>query len=172
MNNINYIAIQFAFFALIHNTVFTVSFHPVWLYMLVSCVIINNNLTGIRYRDDIIRPDVLPFVQAQGHNILLQQDNARPHNARVITNFLRQQNIAVLPWLLVSPDLSPTEQVWDEMERRVRRVQNQLVMLAQLGQTLIQIWNSIPQAFFNLQSLSMRRRCQACINTNGGHAPY
>ena len=34
------------------------------------------------------------------------------------------------------------------------------------------IWNNIPQAFFNNLVRSMRSRCQAWINANGGHTHY
>jgi hypothetical protein len=34
------------------------------------------------------------------------------------------------------------------------------------------IWNNIPLAFFNNLVRSMRRRCQVCINANGGHTRY
>jgi transposase len=30
----------------------------------------------------------------------------------------------VLPWPAVSPDLSPIEHIWDEMERRLRHLPN------------------------------------------------
>ena len=50
-----------------------------------ALVIADGTLTGIRYRDKIIQPHVLPFVQQR--NATLQQDNAHPHVARVVTNF-------------------------------------------------------------------------------------
>ena len=40
-------------------------------------VIVAGNLTAIRYRDEIIRPLVLPFLQGQRGAVMLQQDNAR-----------------------------------------------------------------------------------------------
>jgi transposase len=61
----------------------------------------------------------------------------------------------------VSPDFSPIEHVWDEMERRLRHLPNQPVTLAEMGPALIRIWNNIPQAFFNNLVRSMHRRCQA-----------
>ena len=66
----------------------------------------------------------------------------------------------------------PIEHVCDEMQRRVCALPNQPVTLAALGQTLVQIWNGIAQVFFNNLVGSMRRRCQACIDTNGGHTRY
>ena len=78
----------------------------------------------------------------------------------------------MLPWPAVSPDLSPIEHAWDEMERRLRHLQNQPVTLVEMGPAWIHICNNIPQAFFNTLIKSMRRRCQACINANDGHTRY
>ena len=44
-----------------------------------ALVVVDSTFTGIRYRDEIIRPHVLPFVQQL--NSTLQQDNAHPHRA-------------------------------------------------------------------------------------------
>lgn len=135
-------------------------------------VIVRGNLTGVRYRDEIVIPHVLPFLQRQGRNMTFQQDNARPHVARVVTGFLAQQNVSVLPWPAVSPDLSPIEHVWDEMKRRLRQRRNQPLTLDQLAQTLVNIWNTIPQAVIANLVASMPRRCRACLNANGGHTRY
>jgi hypothetical protein len=56
-------------------------------------VAIAGNLTGIRYRDEIVQPYVIPFIQAQANNVTFQQDNARPHVARVVRDYLTQQNV-------------------------------------------------------------------------------
>ncbi|GFW24840.1 DDE_3 domain-containing protein [Trichonephila clavipes] len=65
-------------------------------------------LTGQRYADDILRPHVGPFLNGvQG--AIFQQDNARPHTARVAQDFL--WHFLTLPWQARSPDLSPVKQV-------------------------------------------------------------
>jgi hypothetical protein len=64
-----------------------------------------------------------------------------------VRDYLTQQNVDLLPWPAVSPDLSPIEHVWDEMERWLRHLPNQPVTLAEMGLALIRIWNIIPQAF-------------------------
>uniref|UniRef100_A0A8C9Z3S1 Tc1-like transposase DDE domain-containing protein n=1 Tax=Sander lucioperca TaxID=283035 RepID=A0A8C9Z3S1_SANLU len=51
---------------------------------------------------------------------MLQHDNARPHVARICTQFLEAENIPVLAWPAYSPDMSPTEHVWDALHRRIR----------------------------------------------------
>jgi len=114
----------------------------------------------------------IPFIQALTNNDTFQQDNARTHVARVVLDYLTQQNVDLLPWAVVSSDLSPIEHVWDKMERWLCHLQNQPVTLAENGPALIRIWNNIQQAFFNTLIRTMRRRCQACINANGGHTRY
>ena len=48
-------------------------------------------------------------------------DNARPHSATITRQFLATHNVNVLDWPANSPGLNPTDQVWDELGRRVRR---------------------------------------------------
>jgi hypothetical protein len=47
-------------------------------------VVVAGNLTGIRYRDEIVQPYIIPFIQAQANNVTFQLDNVRPHIPFVI----------------------------------------------------------------------------------------
>ena len=85
-------------------------------------IIVAGNMTAVRYRDEILRPVAVPLVQQR--NLILQQDNARPHVARVCQDFLANNNIAPLAWPPYSPDLTPIEHMWDELDRRVRKRRN------------------------------------------------
>jgi hypothetical protein len=60
-------------------------------------VVVGRSLIGIRYRDEIVQGYVFPFIQAQANNITFQQDNARPHVARVVRYYLTQLIDDVLP---------------------------------------------------------------------------
>ncbi|GFX53377.1 DDE_3 domain-containing protein [Trichonephila clavipes] len=63
-------------------------------------------LTGQRYVDDIFRPHVGPFLNGLP-GAIFQQDNARPHTARIAQDFLR--HFQTIAWPARSPDLSPVE---------------------------------------------------------------
>ena len=82
-------------------------------------LVLNGTLTGQRYINEVLQPVVLPFVQ---HNhVVLQDDNARPHRARIVQHFLQQNNVDHLDWPARSHDLSPIEHVWDILGQRVRQ---------------------------------------------------
>ncbi|GFU63156.1 probable low-specificity L-threonine aldolase 1 [Trichonephila clavipes] len=71
-----------------------------------TLIVMLGTLTGQRYVDDIIRPHVEPFLNGLP-GAIFQQDNARPHTAKVAQDFLR--HFQTLPWPSRSPDLSPIE---------------------------------------------------------------
>ncbi|GFV01609.1 DDE_3 domain-containing protein [Trichonephila clavipes] len=73
-------------------------------------------LTGQRYVDDILRLHVGPFLNGLP-GAIFQQDNARPHTARVAQGFLLQ--FQTLLWPARSPNLSPVEHVWDQLKRQM-----------------------------------------------------
>ncbi|GFU59043.1 DDE_3 domain-containing protein [Trichonephila clavipes] len=69
-----------------------------------------------RYVDDILRSHVGPFLNDLP-GVIFQQDNTRPHTARVAQGFLR--HFQTLPLPARSPDLSPVEHVWDQLKRQM-----------------------------------------------------
>ena len=133
-------------------------------------VVIQGNLTAVRYRDQVLMPHVLPLVNA--HNLTFQHDNSRPHVARVCRDFRNQNNVQVLDWRQYSPDLNPIEHLWDELDRRVRKHVNVPNNVAQLQLALIQEWNNIPQRTIDNLVRSMVRRVRAATAARGGHTRY
>jgi transposase len=100
---------------------------------------------------------------------IFQQDNARPHTARVSMNFLQAQNVNCMHWPSLSLDMAPIEHVWDALGRRVDNRPVKPTSGATLRQALIEEWNNMPQRVIQNIILSMRRRCVACITARGGH---
>ena len=133
-------------------------------------IVVPRNLTAVRYRDEILRPVAVPLVQQ--HQMTFQHDNARPHVARVCQDFLANNNIVPLDWPPYSPDLSPIEHLWDELDRRVKRGRNTPNTLGQLRTALLEEWENIPMRKINALVNSMQRRIRAVINARAGHTRY
>ncbi|GFW35882.1 galactoside 2-alpha-L-fucosyltransferase 3 [Trichonephila clavipes] len=73
-------------------------------------------MTSQWYVHDILQPHVLPLMQ-RFPGVIFQQNNARPHTARVSQDCLH--TITTLPWPARSPNLSQIERIWDNLGRFV-----------------------------------------------------
>ncbi|UYV72404.1 Transposase [Cordylochernes scorpioides] len=102
-------------------------------------------------------------------NALYQQDNARPHTARISQQAL--QDVQMLPWPPYSPDLSPIEHVWDIIGRRLHALP-QPRSEDELWQMVEREWRAIPQDAIRTLIDSLPRRVAACIAVRGGPTCY
>ncbi|GFX15013.1 transposable element Tcb2 transposase [Trichonephila clavipes] len=97
---------------------------------------------------------------------MFQQENARPHTARVSQDCLR--TVTTLPWPARSPDLSPIERIWDHLGRRVWHPTS----LYKLESRLQQIWNKMSQDIIQKLYASMPDRITSYIRSRGGSIGY
>ena len=135
-------------------------------------VVIDGNLNQHKYRT-ILEETLIPFArQTFAANFVFQDDNARPHRARMIDNFLETNEIQRLDWPAMSPDMNPIENLWAELTRQLDRLEQQPSTIPQLRVALDTAWRAIPvQTLENLVN-SMPRRVQALINARGGNTKY
>ncbi|GFS54302.1 transposable element Tcb2 transposase [Trichonephila clavipes] len=97
---------------------------------------------------------------------IFQQDNARPHTARVAQDFLR--HFQTLPWLARSPDLFPVEHVWDQLKRQMPSCHS----VHELDLAVQDLWTHLPQDKIRCLINSMPDRVAACIAAGGGPTRY
>ena len=76
-------------------------------------VVVQGNLKSQCYVN-LLNNNLLPSMQNFGPGLTFQHDNARPHTALVTANFLAQNNVNVLPWPALSPDMNPIEHIWSK----------------------------------------------------------
>ncbi|GFW17907.1 transposable element Tc1 transposase [Trichonephila clavipes] len=122
--------------------------------------VMRRTLTGQRYVDYILRPHVGPFLNGLP-GAIFQQDNARPHTARVVQDFLR--HFQTLPWPARSPDLSPVEHVWDQLKRQMPSCHS----VHDLELAVQDLWAHLPQDNIRCLINSMPDRVAACIAAGG-----
>ncbi|GFX13264.1 transposable element Tcb2 transposase [Trichonephila clavipes] len=82
-------------------------------------IIRDGPLTVRRYREEILRPIVVPYAAAIGDDLILMDDNCRPYRANLVEDFLFEERIVRMEWPASSPDMDPIEHVWDALGRRV-----------------------------------------------------
>ncbi|GFY22263.1 transposable element Tcb2 transposase [Trichonephila clavipes] len=97
---------------------------------------------------------------------IFQQDNARPHTARVVKDFLR--HFQTFPWPARSPDLSPVKHMWDQLKRQMPSCHS----AHDLELAVQDLWAHLPQDNIRCLINSMMDRVAACIAAVGGPTRY
>ncbi|GFT92978.1 transposable element Tcb2 transposase [Trichonephila clavipes] len=128
--------------------------------------------TARRYREEILRPIVVPYAAAIGDDFILMDDNCRPHCANLVEDFLFDEGIVRMEWPVCSPDMDPIEHVWDALGRRVAGRQPPPQTLQELERALLEEWDRIPQLVINSLIESMPQRCSTLLAVHGNHTPY
>ena len=118
-------------------------------------VFIPGTLNAWRYVQTILEPVALPYLQGL-QNPIFQQDNARPHTARVTMECLEEANVVVLPWPSRSPDLSPIEHVWDMIGVRLGNLPRAPDTLDELRLRIQEAWDELAQEDIDHLIQSMR----------------
>ncbi|GFY30068.1 DDE_3 domain-containing protein [Trichonephila clavipes] len=130
-------------------------------FLIVMC----GTLTGQRYVDDILRPHVGPFLNGLP-GAIFQQDNARPHTARVAQDF--RHHFQTLPWPACSPHFFPVEHVWDQLKRQMPSCHS----VHDLELVVQDLWAHLSQDNIRCLIKSMPDRVVACIAAGGVPTRY
>ena len=132
----------------------------------------DGTLTQVSYMD-IIRNNLLPFArQTYRDNFILIQDNATPHKARRTMEFLAQEQVEVMHWPQMWPDMNIIERVWDYLGLQIRGMDNPPTTVPELRLALQRAWDGMPQGVVSHFVNGMPCRVRALAATRGGHTPY
>ncbi|GFU59595.1 transposable element Tcb2 transposase [Trichonephila clavipes] len=121
-----------------------------------TLIVMRGTLMGSCYVDDILRPQVGPFLNGLP-GAIFQQDNVRPHTAIVAQDLIR--HFQTLPWPACSPDLSPVEHVGDQLKPQMPSCHS----VHDLELAVQDLWANLPHDNIRCLINSMRDSVAACI---------
>ncbi|KAI4889776.1 hypothetical protein NFI96_008873 [Prochilodus magdalenae] len=100
---------------------------------------------------------MIPSLRKLGHRAIVQHDNDPKHTSKSTTTLLKK--LRVLDWPSMSPDLNPTEHLWDILKWKVE--QHKVSNIHRLCDVVKEEWKGIPVATCEALENSMPKRVKA-----------
>ncbi|GFW28309.1 transposable element Tcb1 transposase [Trichonephila clavipes] len=103
---------------------------------------------------------------------LFQQDNCSIHTSRFAHAWFDEMSVQKLEWPSKSPDLNPTEHLWDELDRRLRSQPNRPSSLQAHTSAVMDAWKAVPMVTYQKLVESLPKCVQAVIHAKRGPTSY
>lgn len=137
-----------------------------------NLAVIDGRLNAVGYCE-LLEKYLLPSGErCAGENYVFQHDNASIHRAKVTKEWLEAQNIDVMAWPALSPDLNPIENLWGILARRVYAGGRQYLNAATLKNAIYEEWSHLTLQDIQPFALSMPNRIFDVIRLNGNKTKY
>ena len=119
--------------------------------------------------------DLLGTIQWYGldkDDIIFQQDNDLKHTANLTKQWFDDNDINLLEWPPQSPDLNPIKHLWNEIDRRLRKLETRVHSQDQLWEAIQKIWVEMDNEFLTTLINSMPERIEDVIKAKGGYTRW
>ncbi|KAF8671877.1 Transposase [Rhizoctonia solani] len=103
---------------------------------------------------------------------IFMQDNASSHKAHIIKDWFQENGLEVFEWPANSPDLNPTESLWDQIKRELYSYETPASGMLELLERVQEIWDKVSTQKCQDLIESMPKRIQAWIKAKGGPTKY
>lgn len=114
----------------------------------------------------------LAWYNLDKESIVFQHDNDQKHTAKKTKEWLPRHGIQVLTWPAQSPDLNPIEHLWNEVDRRLRKLSSPISGKEDLWDKLQNVWNGIEKEFCHKLVETMPERIKDVLKAKGGYTRW
>ena len=104
--------------------------------------------------------------------VIFQQDNAPIHTAKATKRWLSEHRVQTLVWPPCSPDQSIIENLWDYVEKRLRKIQPAAQTVEQHTRNIEMAWYATPVEYVQALYDSIPRRLEALRANHGRYTKY
>ena len=105
-----------------------------------------------------------------GEDFILAQDNDPKHTSRLCKKYLEDHRIRSLNWPAQSPDLNPIENLWSELDRRMRK--RKCNSEEELFEEVKRNWYQLDNGYLQKLIESMPKRCADVVRSQGRPIDY
>jgi transposase len=107
-----------------------------------------------------------------GVSMVIMQDNAPCHKAKVVMDFFADSGIELLPRSPQSPDLNPIENLWAIIKRKRQSPFGAVTSKNELIEQILTIWDGLDDQLAVTLASSASRRLSKCFTIDGRHTGY
>lgn len=142
-------------------------------YGVGDLVVVDGNLNNVQYRD-ILNEHLISSVENifgdREYPFVFQDDNATPHRARAVQDWMFQQGINRMDWPAQSPDANPIENIWNDIGKAITK-ERPFTRQALIG-CIFRAWGDVTQQRLDKLYDTLPRRMAAIIRSRGYPTKY
>lgn len=130
------------------------------------------NVDSVQYCS-ILESTLLPAATSKfGADYILQQDNASVHTSKYTMQWMESKNITVMSWPARSPDLSPIENLWSVVARRLYSGGKEYKTIYELSEAIDLEFKDISKNYVDTLYDSIPSRLIEVVAKGGGLTKY
>lgn len=135
-------------------------------------------IDGIMRKEDYLHilqthlPNFMEKCAYSEEDIIFQQDGDPKHTAKIVKEWIGEQNFKLMEWPAQSPDLNPIENLWSIVKRRLGQYDSAPTNMTNLWERVQDEWNRIPKEVIENLVESMPSRVNQVIHNKGLWTKY
>jgi DDE superfamily endonuclease len=127
-----------------------------------------NSTTYCVLLESVIAPYIRNLEERSGRSIILMQDNAPCHTAKVVQAKIQSLGLRTFKWPASSPDMNPLENAWAIWKKRRQLMYGSPQNLFDLDQQAQNVWQTFSKEEAKKLAGSFRSRLEEVV-LSGGH---